>query len=144
MCLKTECVNQHETSTPHDIMLSTLRFAPTAPALASTKRASSDRCRLVTRVGGPSACTRKYALLPLRTPQRVPTTCVLAVPFDVDSVTSSLFTFNMWVIKCGLLFTMFYSTLNWWFYKRMREDIEKDNEDREEAKKQKGKKHNKN
>lgn len=43
-----------------------------------------------------------------------------AATITIDLIESSYF-----IGKGIILFTMFYCTMNWWFYKRTREDIEK-------------------
>lgn len=44
-----------------------------------------------------------------------------------DPVTTSYF-----VGKGIILYTMFYCTMNWWFYKRTREDLENDENDKDD------------
>lgn len=39
--------------------------------------------------------------------------------------------FSSYIVGKGIiLFTLYYCSMNWWFYRRTREDIEKDKEDK--------------
>lgn len=119
-----DCVQSHSII-QQDMMLTARCTIPTASA-SRNSNVTMRPLPLLARSG-----PMRPAMIPWRSPRsQVLRPAMAMMPqFDVDGATSALFTFNMWVVKCGLLFTLFYSTLNWWFYKRAREDFEKENED---------------
>ena len=70
--------------------------------------------------------------VPVPRPRQWPPRKTLVLTKDsssfVANVATDMLDASTYIVGKGIiLFTMFYCSMNWWFYKRMREDIEKKN-----------------